>query len=230
MTNRPSLTELVETAAKRHNDASGRRLAEIAQAAKHDLSHATLNRIRTGKYKSRPSDATLEAIAFLAGVDNGVAYTAADAELEVGSDGPETAAADRRRRRLALDLALSADWLVWFVSNLDPDAPLDIDNIVDAVDSHITNAVDLAEDIFGGHEALSAAKDREISRTEQIAEFRRHAHAMGVRASSLNRRNQGAQPDYDLARRKGETESEWRRRTEIQPEDESQAESRLDGN
>ncbi|MFE3105972.1 hypothetical protein [Nocardia tengchongensis] len=82
MTETPTLDELVERASIRHNGASGRRLAEIAQQAGYEVSHATLNRIRRGTYRSTPTDQTLKAVAFLAGVDADVAYSAAAAELE----------------------------------------------------------------------------------------------------------------------------------------------------
>lgn len=76
MTEPKSLPEYVELASQRHNDASGRRLAEIAAASGYDVSHSTLNRIRRGTYTSRPSDATLDAIAFLAGVEARHVYAA----------------------------------------------------------------------------------------------------------------------------------------------------------
>lgn len=82
MTETPTLDELVEKAATRHNGASGRRLAEIAQQGGHEVSHATLNRIRRGTYSSTPTDQTLQAIAFLAGVDSQVAYAALAAQHE----------------------------------------------------------------------------------------------------------------------------------------------------
>lgn len=71
-----SLMELIEVAAKRHGGASGRRLAELAQRAGHDISHATLNRLRQGTYASRPTDASIRAIAYLAEVPETMAFTA----------------------------------------------------------------------------------------------------------------------------------------------------------
>ncbi|PSR63953.1 hypothetical protein C8259_08865 [Nocardia nova] len=82
MTETPTLDELVETASARHNGASGRRLADIAQKAGYEVSHATLNRIRRGTYTSTPTDQTLKAIAFLAGVDPKVAFAALAAQNE----------------------------------------------------------------------------------------------------------------------------------------------------
>lgn len=82
MTETPTLDELVEKAAARHNGASGRRLAEIAHQGGHEVSHATLNRIRRGTYASTPTDQTLHAIAFLAGVDPKVAFAALAAQHE----------------------------------------------------------------------------------------------------------------------------------------------------
>ncbi|MDQ0283797.1 hypothetical protein [Rhodococcoides fascians] len=225
MTDRPSLAELIETAAKRHNGASGRRLAEIAQAGKHDVSHATLNRIRTGKYSSRPSDSTLRAIAFLAGVDEEDAFVAADlaAATETDTDA-EAAARERKHKRLALAAAFSSDRVIWILSHLDLDDPDTMDTLVDALDPHITTVLDLAEEIYGGRDDLEEAMENMINPAPRDG-FAVKANEMGRRAKSapaLTREDQGAQPDYDLARRKGETESEWRRRTQPQPEDENQ--------
>lgn len=72
----PSLRDLVEQAAEAH-DATGRRLAEIAQAQGYDLTHTTVNKIRARTYKSQPSDDTIRAIAWLADVDEKIAFTAA---------------------------------------------------------------------------------------------------------------------------------------------------------
>ncbi|BAP95720.1 hypothetical protein [Mycobacteroides abscessus] len=72
-----SLVELIESAARRHDGASGRRLAEIAQRGGHEVSHATLNRLRQGTYASRPSDTSIRAIAYLAEVPETVAFAAA---------------------------------------------------------------------------------------------------------------------------------------------------------
>lgn len=223
MTDEPTLADLIEIASKRHNGASGRRLAELAHSAQFDVSHATLNRIRTGKYRSRPSDSTLRAIAHLSGLPEERAFAAAD-RADSGDDSAASAAAsERRRKRLALDLALSVDRLVWFGSRLDPDDPRSIDHLIDEIDPHITNALDLIEDIYGGSEQLQAAKDGVASRAERVAEFEQHARKLGRRISplsgsdpqpsTLTHSNQGSQHDYDLAQRKGETESEWRERT-----------------
>ncbi|SKU91890.1 Uncharacterised protein [Mycobacteroides abscessus subsp. abscessus] len=72
-----SLVELIESAARRHDGASGRRLAEIAQRGGHEVSHATLNRLRQGTYASRPSDTSIRAVAYLAEVPETVAFAAA---------------------------------------------------------------------------------------------------------------------------------------------------------
>ncbi|MRH86052.1 helix-turn-helix domain-containing protein [Nocardia sp. SYP-A9097] len=86
-----TLAELIETASHRHNGASGRRLAELAQKAGHDVSHATLNRIRRGAYESTPTPQTIKAIAYLAGLPEPAAFAAAATEAEL-----ETQRATRR--------------------------------------------------------------------------------------------------------------------------------------
>ncbi|MCK0174767.1 hypothetical protein [Mycolicibacterium sp. F2034L] len=76
MTDTLSLAQYVELASQRHNGASGRRLAEVAANHGYDVSHSTLNRIRRGTYTSRPTLATLDAIAFLAAVEPADVYAA----------------------------------------------------------------------------------------------------------------------------------------------------------
>lgn len=60
------LRDFVELAAKRRKTTSGRGLAEIARAGGHDISHSTVNRIRSGTYTSEPTTEILKAIAYLA--------------------------------------------------------------------------------------------------------------------------------------------------------------------
>lgn len=62
------LAELLDRASERHGGASGRRLAVIAQENGYDVSHSTLNKIRSRTYESEPSVETLRAVAFLAAV------------------------------------------------------------------------------------------------------------------------------------------------------------------
>jgi hypothetical protein len=77
VTEKPSLADLVEAASTKHNGASGRRLADVAAEAGFDVSHTTLNRIRSGTYSGAPSPATIKAIAWLAGVAEEEAFRAA---------------------------------------------------------------------------------------------------------------------------------------------------------
>lgn len=71
-----SLRELVDLAASRHQT-SGRQLAFLAQKEGFTLATTTVNAIRQGTYKSVPTDETIRAIAWLAGVKDEVAFTAA---------------------------------------------------------------------------------------------------------------------------------------------------------
>lgn len=104
-----TLAELIERASTRHNNASGRRLAEIAHQAGIEVSHATLNRIRNGTYKSMPSDSTIRAIAHLAGVPEIRAFIAAGATPPESSYTPpvEAERLDQRQRK-ALDELIRA--------------------------------------------------------------------------------------------------------------------------
>lgn len=63
-------------AVARHQ-ASGRRLADMAQQAGFALASTTFNHIRAGRYKSTPTDETIRAIGWLAGVSDEVAFAAA---------------------------------------------------------------------------------------------------------------------------------------------------------
>ncbi|MCO4276099.1 hypothetical protein NG701_16990 [Pseudarthrobacter sp. HLT3-5] len=72
----PSLSALVETAVERHQT-SVRQLSFLAQKQGFRVTHTTLNQVRSGTYKSVPSDETIRAIAWLAGVSDEVAFTAA---------------------------------------------------------------------------------------------------------------------------------------------------------
>jgi hypothetical protein len=105
-----SLIDLIEIAATRHDGASGRRLAELAQRAGHDISHATLNRLRQGTYATRPSDASIRAIAYLADVSENVAFAAAgvSAPAAVTYQAPAEAQRMSTRQRKALDELIRA--------------------------------------------------------------------------------------------------------------------------
>lgn len=105
-----SLMELIEIAAKRHGGASGRRLAELAQQAGHDISHATLNRLRQGTYASRPTDASIRAIAYLAEVPETVAFAAVGVRPPAADQYQVPAEAHRMntRQRRAIDELLRA--------------------------------------------------------------------------------------------------------------------------
>jgi hypothetical protein len=71
-----SLSELIELAIRRH-ETSGLGLSQLASKNGHQLTATTINQIRQGIYKSRPRAATIRAIAWLAGVSDKVAFTAA---------------------------------------------------------------------------------------------------------------------------------------------------------
>lgn len=71
-----SLKGLVEMAVERHQT-SARQLAFKAEEAGLKITYTTLNQIRSNTYKSTPGEPTLKAIAYLAGVEDSVAFTAA---------------------------------------------------------------------------------------------------------------------------------------------------------
>lgn len=71
-----SLQDLAEMAVERHG-LSGRQLAFKAQQHGLQLTNTTFNAIRSNTYKFQASDETLRALAWLAGVHEDVAFTAA---------------------------------------------------------------------------------------------------------------------------------------------------------
>ncbi|MFK0005510.1 helix-turn-helix domain-containing protein [Paenarthrobacter sp. NPDC090520] len=71
-----SLSELVELAAQ-YRDASGLGLAQLAAKNGYQVTATTINQIRQGLYKSKPREGTLRALAWLAGVSEEIAFTAA---------------------------------------------------------------------------------------------------------------------------------------------------------
>lgn len=83
-----SLADYVELASQKHNGASGRQLAAIAEKDGFDVSRSTLNRIRKGNYASIPTTATLQAIAHLARVSEAEVFSAAIYDDD-DSDWPE---------------------------------------------------------------------------------------------------------------------------------------------
>ncbi|MFJ2618976.1 hypothetical protein [Glutamicibacter sp. NPDC087344] len=76
MNDTDSLKGLIEMAVERHQT-SARQLAFKAQEAGLKITYTTLNQIRSNTYKSVPGEQTLRAIAWLAGVEDSVAFTAA---------------------------------------------------------------------------------------------------------------------------------------------------------
>ncbi|MCQ9367382.1 hypothetical protein NQ036_03855 [Brevibacterium sp. 91QC2O2] len=72
-----SLKALIDQAVAKHGGASGRALGLLAQKHGHKIVGTTINGIRNGTYKFNPSDETIRAIAWLAGVPEAEAFTAA---------------------------------------------------------------------------------------------------------------------------------------------------------
>ena len=71
-----SLPELIDLAVSKHKT-SVRQMSFVAQKNGYRVTATTLNQIRNGSYKSKPSQETLAAIAWLAGVDEALAFAAA---------------------------------------------------------------------------------------------------------------------------------------------------------
>lgn len=111
-----TLRELLQRAADRGLSTRAME-ADVERAAKMSgadmrLNRGTASQILSGKYKSKPSDSTIRAIAHLAGVAESVAFTAADqpAPDSLAFRDEIPAEADKlspKRRRIALDLIRS---------------------------------------------------------------------------------------------------------------------------
>lgn len=80
MSNHQTLKDLVLLAVDRHKT-SGRQLAMRAQAHGFDITVTTINHLKAGTYKYNPSAETIRAIAWLAGVDDSVAFEAASQRI-----------------------------------------------------------------------------------------------------------------------------------------------------
>lgn len=72
-----SLRDLLNEARAARGNLSGRDLAEAAQKHGFKVTHTTINGLLGGTYKSRPKAETIRAIAWLAGVSEQEAFTAA---------------------------------------------------------------------------------------------------------------------------------------------------------
>lgn len=77
MNNPQNLKDLVALAVQRNDGASVRSLAEKAKRHGFKVTYTPINEMRAGTYKSVPRAELLRAIAWLAGVDDAVAFTAA---------------------------------------------------------------------------------------------------------------------------------------------------------
>nr|WP_141216273.1 hypothetical protein [Rhodococcus sp. 06-621-2] len=191
-----TLKSLLTRALDKRQARSGRRLAELANKNGHKITHTTVNAFLAGTYKSTPSDETLRAIAWLAGVAESVAFTAAGRRLP----GPPF-----------------ADELPPGVDDLSPkerEAAITLLRVLVAQRQEIRRHEDLTESrTQEGSTEHGGAGGGEESRTPSMTTDK---------ARALIDADQGAQLDYDLAQRRGETQREYELRTQVQPEDESQ--------
>lgn len=111
-----TLRELLQRAADRGLSTRAME-TDVERAAKASgtdmrLNRGTASQILSGKYKSKPSDATIRAVAHLAGVPERVAFAAADQPAPGGlafrdEVPPEADKLSPKRRRIAIDLIRS---------------------------------------------------------------------------------------------------------------------------
>lgn len=174
---------------------SGRGLADLATSNGFNLNRSTVSRILNGTYVARPATDTIRAVAWLASVSEQVAFEAADRP----QPGPS------------------------FVDELPEDAdlltPRERRVVIDLVRVLIDNKrQDSDED---STESRTQAGSSEHGGAGSGEEGRTPSMTTG-KARALIDGDQGAQLDYDLAQRRGETQREYELRTQVQPEDESQ--------
>lgn len=178
-----SLVELIDVAAARHGGVSGRRLAEVAQKAGHDISHATLNRIRQGTYLSRPSAVSVRAIAYLAGVSEDTAFTAAamttpraGARFEPP---PEADQLDSRQRKAITELIRAVT--TGDVGPGRPFAPDRVDRLAEAGDrlrAALLSAADTPADAAGGDAVALAATELLVCLDQALSTGEDHPDAV----------------------------------------------------
>jgi hypothetical protein len=161
-----SLIELIDIAAQRHGGASGRRLAELAQRAGHDISHATLNRLRQGTYATRPSDASIRAIAYLADVSENTAFAAAGVTAPAAAAYQPPAEAQRMttRQRKAINELIRA-----FVAEVPPaTAGVEFGGLLAARER--LNAALAAAGGQGGPQRLAEAAREAVARIDEVTD------------------------------------------------------------
>lgn len=103
-----TLQDVARRAAERHDGASGRQLARIAEAAGFQISHTILNAMLAGTYDYKPSWVTLEALAYLADLPESAVFEAAKVPMPGKSFAeqlpPEADLLDERERKVIIDL------------------------------------------------------------------------------------------------------------------------------
>jgi hypothetical protein len=137
----------------------------LAQRAGHDISHATLNRLRQGTYATRPSDASIRAIAYLADVSENTAFAAAGARTPsaLPYQPPREAQRMSTRQRKALDEVIRA-----FTAHEAPAAAgVDFNRLLAARES-LHTALTTAGDQQASERLTEAAQDAVASIDEVI--------------------------------------------------------------
>lgn len=84
MTTALTLRDLLLRARALHDNASGRRLAEMAQANGHEIDRTQINHILRGSYPHRPKRPLLDAVAYLSGATREEVYEIAGEPLPLG--------------------------------------------------------------------------------------------------------------------------------------------------
>lgn len=210
-----------------HLDSVGVSEAEFSRRM--DSSPQTLNSWKRRGLKQLPDRRLLESVASLTGVSYTDVLTAA--LIDIGYLEGRLTAGNLRRLVALSSLAESTEDVATSIDVDEEKQTLvaDVEDLVFEVEQLAALAHSIAEEAAGGSSRLRELK-REAKRAARARRnasegFVNVARAAGERISkapSLTGPSQGSQADFGLARRTGETEDEWRRRTEVQPEDENQ--------
>jgi hypothetical protein len=215
-----TLNELLDLAVQKQGTDSGRELARRAQSQKFEIVHTTINGIRNGSYKSAPSDDTIRALGWLAGVGEEAAFTAAGRRLpgppfaDELPPGVDDLSPKEREAVIGLLRVLIAQ-------------RQEIQGYDEEQESRTQEGSPEHSGTGGGARRPGAPMNAGQARTN--ADRPNRANPTRSKAEALIDEDQGSQADHELAARKGETQREFELRTLAQPEDQSQDDEERDG-
>lgn len=217
-----TLNELLDLAVQKQGTDSGRELARRAQSQKFEIVHTTINGIRKGSYRSAPSDDTIRALGWLAGVGDEAAFTAAGRRLpgppfaDELPPGVDDLSPKEREAVIGLLRVLIAQRqeIQGYDEITQPRTQEGSSEHSGTGSSRSQSGAPIGADPSagtGGFLEVSRGRAGDISITTRYD-----------KSDGLTKRGQGSKADHELAARKGLTQREWELANEAQPEDEPQ--------